>query len=343
MAIVLVSKLTDTWPWWLAFVYVLYRVVTVNNRPTFEASEAPVRNHLLRLKTAVFYVPFVPGIAAFAPFLFQLFLSLMVFVGLCEYNTILRVHLCQLRQGKPLSQKDRERVASQPATSHESLLQFMGLFLNLVVIFYPEFHSVGYLASFWIFVCHRLVTVVLSKKALTHSDFFEVMAGWFGFTWIAYTMAGHGTLIRNHGYYGGSLLGMMILISWFGDAAAFYVGKFLGTTKVFPTISPGKTLEGSCAEVIFCTLLSIGFKLVQLHYPYLHLPPFEVHHYVIIGVASGMLGLLGDMCESYIKRMSHVQDSGVFFPGHGGVLDRFDTFFFIGPFLATYYHVHSQF
>lgn len=66
------------------------------------------------------------------------------------------------------------------------------------------------------------------------------------------------------------------------------------------------------------------------------LPPYDTIHYIGLALLTSCLGIFGDAIESLIKRMGNIKDSGVFFPGHGGILDRFDAFFVSGPFIYHY-------
>jgi phosphatidate cytidylyltransferase len=96
-----------------------------------------------------------------------------------------------------------------------------------------------------------------------------------------------------------------------------------------PHISPGKTIEGTigllCGGMTGCII----FKLIFFH-------ALSFAHVLIIGFAGSILGQLGDLCESTIKRAAGVKDSGSLLPGHGGILDRLDSLLFIIPFVYYY-------
>jgi len=157
------------------------------------------------------------------------------------------------------------------------------------------------------------------------------------FFWITWSIS-HGILLEANPH-GGGYLTLLLCTSWIGDGAAYYVGKTLGKTQ-FSKISPNKTWEGAIAEVVFTLTLSLAFKFTQAtgSFTWLNLPPVHTVHYVVIGLFVSMLGILGDIFESFVKRIGKAKDSGIFFPGHGGVLDRFDGFFFFCP--AIYYYVY---
>lgn len=117
----------------------------------------------------------------------------------------------------------------------------------------------------------------------------------------------------------GSLLLLLFLCIWSGDTAAFFIGRSLGKLKLAPEISPGKTWEGACANFVASALVG-GFVG-----PYLGLP---VGLCIKVGLFVGIAGQIGDLYESYWKRGLGIKDSGVLLPGHGGVLDRFDSLLF---------------
>lgn len=124
------------------------------------------------------------------------------------------------------------------------------------------------------------------------------------------------------------LLLLVFGLIWSNDVFAYLTGRLLGKHKLFPRISPGKTIEGSLGGLVF-TILAI---CILSHYLlWLTIP-------VAVGLAiiSVVFGTLGDLCESLLKRQAGVKDSGNLIPGHGGILDRFDSILFSVPFIFVY-------
>jgi len=115
-----------------------------------------------------------------------------------------------------------------------------------------------------------------------------------------------------------------LLVSWAGDTAAMYVGKAWGRRKLAPRISPGKTMEGAAASVVFGTLSAVL-------YARFFLPTESLAMIVVVGAVANVAGQLGDLCESAFKRGAGVKDSGTMLPGHGGWLDRIDSTLFSIP------------
>ncbi|MCV3769413.1 MAG: phosphatidate cytidylyltransferase [Wolbachia pipientis] len=120
----------------------------------------------------------------------------------------------------------------------------------------------------------------------------------------------------------------LILTIWNIDIAAYLFGKNFGGAKVFPIISPRKTWSGLFGAIligIICTVFGSVF-----------LSLFSIFYSPMIGIVVAILAQLGDFTESFIKRVYNVKDSGGMIPGHGGVLDRMDSFIFTAPFIAIY-------
>ncbi len=109
-----------------------------------------------------------------------------------------------------------------------------------------------------------------------------------------------------------------------GDIAAFYVGRSWGKRKLAPMISPGKTIEGGVGAVGGSLAGALLFK-------FLFFSPIPFWAVVFLGVGVGILGQIGDLFESLLKRVAQVKDSGALIPGHGGLLDRIDSVLLLPP------------
>ncbi len=121
----------------------------------------------------------------------------------------------------------------------------------------------------------------------------------------------------------------VIVLAFSGDIAAFYVGRTFGKRKLMPHVSPGKTVEGLLG-------LAAGSVAGCLIYRHFLLSEVPAGHIIVLGLAGGVIGQLGDLFESLIKRASGAKDSGEILPGHGGILDRLDCLLFIVPFVYYY-------
>lgn len=119
---------------------------------------------------------------------------------------------------------------------------------------------------------------------------------------------------------------LSIVPVWAGDTAAIVIGKKFGRHPMALQISPGKTWEGSIANFIAATLVGWGLGPLVGQSPMMGL---------LCGMLCGVLGQLGDLFESYVKRQAGVKDSGDLLPGHGGIMDRLDSVLFAAPVIAV--------
>lgn len=129
------------------------------------------------------------------------------------------------------------------------------------------------------------------------------------------------------------LLLAVLLIVWIADIAAYFVGRRFGRRKLAPQISPGKTWEGAIGA--FVAVLIYGFAFSFVLQPSANI--YDRLVALIFVLALTVLGIVGDLFESWIKRGAGAKDSGNLLPGHGGVLDRIDSLTAALPFAALYF------
>lgn len=136
------------------------------------------------------------------------------------------------------------------------------------------------------------------------------------------------------GMLGVFLILFLMFSAWFGDSGAYFVGTFLGKHKLCPEISPKKTVEGVIGGVI-----TVGVVVFIECFIYNTFFASDVHfnYFVMIplGMTACLAGVLGDLSASVVKRKFDVKDFGNIMPGHGGVLDRFDSILFVAPFVYS--------
>lgn len=123
----------------------------------------------------------------------------------------------------------------------------------------------------------------------------------------------------------------LMLMVWTNDIAAYFTGKCFGRHKL-TSVSPNKTVEGSVAGIIFTILISIVFFIFNKDL-------ININDAVVLGVLTGIAGQAGDIFESLLKRFNNVKDSSSIIPGHGGVLDRFDSLIFSAPLMYVYVNI----
>ncbi len=113
---------------------------------------------------------------------------------------------------------------------------------------------------------------------------------------------------------------------WSSDAGAYFVGKAIGRTKLWPAISPNKTIEGSVGGLLLAIIAALIFAWSRPEW-------LDYGQAVVIGVVAAVSGQLGDLIQSAYKRFRGVKDSGQLLPGHGGILDRTDSWLIVFPVL----------
>ncbi|HEY6007258.1 MAG TPA: phosphatidate cytidylyltransferase, partial [Geobacteraceae bacterium] len=128
---------------------------------------------------------------------------------------------------------------------------------------------------------------------------------------------------------GSQWLFLLMTIVMAGDTGAYYVGSSLGRHKLYPVVSPNKSVEGSVGGLVGST---VGALVARWAF----FPELAVVDCLATALLLGVLGQLGDLFESLLKRSFGVKDSGTIIPGHGGILDRLDSLLFAAP-AALYY------
>ena len=125
---------------------------------------------------------------------------------------------------------------------------------------------------------------------------------------------------------GGKYFYLLIFIgAWFTDTFAYFTGVLLGKHKLIPEISPKKTVEGSIGGIVFCTLGFVAFALIYNNFLATEGETVSYLFISIMGVVTSIVAQIGDLSMSALKRHYGIKDFGKIFPGHGGVLDRFDS------------------
>lgn len=114
---------------------------------------------------------------------------------------------------------------------------------------------------------------------------------------------------------------IILLLIWMNDTLAYLCGSFFGKRPFFPSISPKKTIEGTMGGVLFTMLFATIWGYFTCWFP--------LWQWIVLGAIASIAGTAGDLAESKLKRMAKIKDSGNIMPGHGGVLDRFDSLLFV--------------
>lgn len=160
-----------------------------------------------------------------------------------------------------------------------------------------------------------LICMVISKNHFTYNDasFFFLSVFYLGFAF-------HYLIVTR--LTGLNIFLFILLIIWATDSGAYFIGRALGKRKLWPEISPNKTIGGALGGISFAIIAAVIFHVI---YPFDRSLLFVMMFAIIVSVT----GQMGDLVASAIKRNYGVKDYGNLFPGHGGVLDRLDSFLFV--------------
>jgi phosphatidate cytidylyltransferase len=128
---------------------------------------------------------------------------------------------------------------------------------------------------------------------------------------------------------GAGWVALAIAVTFGNDSGAYFTGRAFGRHKLAPAISPGKTVEGALGGLVASLVVTLIARS-------LFLPELSLRDCVMIGVPAAIVGPVGDLVESLLKRAAGAKDSGRLLPGHGGILDRIDALLFVGAYVFLY-------
>jgi len=177
-----------------------------------------------------------------------------------------------------------------------------------------------------------LVCRLFSRRD-TNGAMVDVALTFTGIVYVAW-LSSYIVLVRDWntgGLDGRELLYFLLLVTWATDTGAFYAGTYFGRHKLYPKISPKKSVEGALGGLLLAMIIGVCCR-------YLFLTELSVFDAAALAAILGVVGQVGDLAESMIKRSTRVKDSGGLIPGHGGVLDRMDSLLFNAP--ALYYFAY---
>jgi phosphatidate cytidylyltransferase len=200
----------------------------------------------------------------------------------------------------------------------------VGIGLGLVLSLILSFGGMKEISPFLVIILLVLSVLFMAVPQDLSSTISKMGIALFGILFIGFLLA-YVSLIRN--MPNGRLWVLFLIITvWTGDIFALLSGSFFGRHKLYPRISPNKTFEGLAGAIV-------GSIIVALAFSWLFIPSLKMGSCTVLAIGLGIFGQLGDFTESMLKRSAQVKDSGTLIPGHGGMLDRLDSFLFSAPFL----------
>jgi len=202
--------------------------------------------------------------------------------------------------------------------------RWVGMGLGLILSMMISYGDTKIVFPFFVFLLLLLSILFMITSQNLSSTISNMGIMFFGIFYIGFLLS-HVSMIRNM-VDGKQWVLFLIATVWAGDISAFLSGTLLGRHKLYPKISPKKTYEGLAGGIVGSVIVALTFTL-------LFIPKLKIESCVLLAIGLGFLGQLGDFTESMLKRSAQVKDSGSLIPGHGGMLDRLDSFLFSAPFL----------
>ncbi len=184
-----------------------------------------------------------------------------------------------------------------------------------------------------------VITVLTSIKLLLYlfnanKSNFKIYTRYFllfGYVIFPFILTNYVVMGEGNKYKEKILISILILI-WTNDTFAYLVGKNFGKNKLFPSVSPKKTIEGFTGGIVFTIICG-----VLLAHFYIEIKPNNLYIWIVIATIVSIFSTLGDLIESKLKRVAGIKDTGNIMPGHGGILDRLDSIIFVIPFINLYF------
>lgn len=269
---------------------------------------------------------FIPVLVFSDTWLFPIAMSICATIGISEFlgcvhqrkNLFLTIPLCAAAAFFPLY------FRFESASGHGySVALTLGI-------------GIAFLVALYIFGI-----AVFANKSLPVNDAGLIFATSFyiiaAFTSIVY--------LRDFVANGAYIYLLTFICAWITDSFAYFTGRLLGKHKLIPAVSPKKTVEGAIGGVVFCVIAMVVFGLVIENF--FNADGLIKANYLVLaisGVFISVVSQIGDLVMSVIKRLYGIKDYGKLFPGHGGILDRFDSVLavtLILAFICTYFNLLS--
>ena len=260
-----------------------------------------------RALSGIVYAAVIIGAVSFHPYALLALLVVILTAGLVEIK-----HLTN----------------AQAATKLFTTLTIVGVLMLWVHLSFLRDYQ-NHLLAFYIFV---LVTVLV-QWVFTKQDPIDTVSlqnVLLGAVYILIPLALTVNIAFLHGHWQPHIVLAIFFFLWANDTFAYLTGRAIGRHKLLPRLSPKKTIEGLIGGIVG--------TLVVAHLVAYFWDDLAVEHWVVLSVIISIFGTIGDLFESALKRAAGVKDSGNLIPGHGGILDRLDSFLFSVPLAYFYLH-----
>jgi phosphatidate cytidylyltransferase len=258
-----------------------------------------------RVAVIALFVPLLAAIAFFGGLAFRGFVLILVMLGLREFH--------QMAQAK----------GYEP-------FRYLGFISGIGIFLYVSF-DFGPINMFLAAMVMTLMCAELFRRDMNHA-LTHIAITLFGILYVGW-LGAHLVLLREMqpigspvGNFGLRALGLAVAITWTCDILAYLVGVSIGKHRLLPRVSPKKSVEGAVGGLLgACAIGGVAAAT--------WLPVMPIWMGLLVGFVGGVLAQMGDLVESLLKRDAGIKDSAALLPGHGGVLDRFDSLYFVSPFV----------
>ncbi len=270
-----------------------------------------MNNFLKRTLTGVAFVAVLLGCTYYSYLSFTILFFVITILGIWEFYTL------------------SEKGDNQPQ-------KYLGTITGAVFFLSNVLVCKGYSANILV-ISIPLVFVIFIAELYTKAvnPFKNIAFTILGIVYVAVPFSLLNYLVADSGNYSYELMFGFFFILWSSDSGAYLAGSAFGKNKLFPRVSPGKTWEGSIGGAILS--FTVAFFISKWF------TTIDTIDWMVIAGILVIIGTFGDLTESLLKRSIHVKDSGTLLPGHGGILDRFDSLLMATPFVFTYLYLVKNF
>lgn len=258
----------------------------------------------IRILSAVIGVPLILSVLFFRGLYLYFFVAAISLVGLYEYY----------------------RAMMNISINTNKIFGYFVVIVYYIILLLPvTFNRPGFLIAFSVMILFTY-EIVTQKHNIS-----EISITFLGIAYIPFLFS-HLLFIEKL-KYGNIIIWLPLLTAWYTDTFAYFVGIYMGKAKLCPKVSPKKTVEGAIGgitgSIVLSTITGIVINNLGIE--------IGIIHFVILGFLCGIASELGDLAASYIKRYTGIKDFGNIIPGHGGILDRFDSILFTIPIVYYYF------
>lgn len=264
-------------------------------------------NHSARLIVSVLAIPLILAAIYFGKFFFLILILGISLISFKEFSTFV---------------KNRRTFTSTLLGMLFILFFLLNIYFKILEDVFPLFAALVLLVS---------IVELFRNKESAINNIGATLLGALYFGLAGYSLIGIREYFPERLFYiqGGWIIIAVFISIWVCDSAAYYIGTAFGKHKLFPRVSPKKSWEGAIAGFLFAVIAFVIMKYIFLDF-------LSWGTIVAFGIITGIIGQIGDLFESLLKRTAGVKDSSNLIPGHGGIFDRFDSLFMTAPFIYVF-------